>query len=112
MVRPEQSKPLIGLAPPQRYATPRYCAAIATARPPIPFAGGSTPPRSGSVTTGSPAIVGAAPNPSDAHGPAAVTTLLASCELLSFPRSRRPTSSCAPCATPGYPAATLRRSPT
>src|SRR4051812_36084974 len=39
MTRPEQSKP-DGLAPPQRYGTPRYCIAAATARAPTLDGGG------------------------------------------------------------------------
>src|SRR3954452_10436826 len=40
ITRPEQSNP-DGLAPPQRYGTPRYCIATATARAPTLDGGGA-----------------------------------------------------------------------
>ena len=64
------------------------------------------------MTTGTPASDGALPNPSAAQGPEAVTTFDVSCARAGAPRSRRPTSTWAPPGAPGYPGATLSRSPT
>src|SRR5829696_9530407 len=105
IVSPEQSKPVIGLAPAQTYGTPRYRSAIAAARLPI------DPEVADRAAVKPRNDASAEENPSAASGSTRVSERTAP-DRDARAAAGTPRSTCVPAGTPKAARPTTRRSPT